>query len=372
MEKAKLSARIDAFDGLRAMAIVAVLIAHVDATKLPGGQLGVDLFFALSGYLITSLLLKEHDRFGGVSLKDFYIRRFLRLAPALLVFATVVTGLALARHDQHVWGEFFATVTYTMNVAMAFEWFGRGTNMGHTWSLAVEEQFYLLWPLVLVFLLARARERLLGVTLTLVVMGLLSTYALQLKGVDTWMIYSLPTTRVAPLLVGAAGAIAYWRGLPAWLARLVASPWVAVTALAAMCAWLLHDTWRDPWTWRGGVAGFAALTTLLIFHFSEAPQSFVSRLFSLPPAVWLGRRSYAFYLWHGPVLWMLAWPITQSQWGQLTITFLVTAIVAEMSWRLVEAPALKLKTRFERVPPLKAEPLETAPAGLGRPAPEVG
>ena len=358
MEKTKVSARVAAFDGLRAIAITAVLITHVDPDSLPGGQLGVDLFFALSGYLITSLLLKEYDHFGRVSLKDFYIRRFLRLAPALMVFAVVVTGFALARNERHAWGEFFAVITYTMNFVAAFKLLGDSLSMGHTWSLAVEEQFYLLWPLLVIFLLGRARGWLMGATLALVVMGLLSTFALQVMGVDTWMIYFLPTTRVAPLLVGAAGAIAHWRGLPAWSARVVASPWIAVTALALITAWFFRNTWADVWTWRAGVAGFAALAVLLIVHAIEAPRSLVTRILSLPPVTWLGRRSYAFYLWHGPVLWMLARP-NQSPWLHFVITFAVTAAIAELSWRLVEAPALRLKTRFERAGlPATAEPSE--------------
>lgn len=347
MEKTKVSARVAAFDGLRAIAIIAVLVTHVVPDSLPGGQLGVDLFFALSGYLITSLLLKEYDHFGRVSLKDFYIRRMLRLAPALVVYAVVVTGFALARDERNAWGEFFAVITYTMNFVAAFKLLGDSLSMGHTWSLAVEEQFYLLWPLLMIFLLGRARGWLLGATLGLVAIGLLTTFALQVMGVDTWMIYFLPTTRVAPLLVGAAGAIAHWRGLPAWCARLVASPWIAVTALALITAWFFHNTWGDVWTWRAGLAGFAALTVLLIVHAIEAPRSIVTRILSLPPVAWLGRRSYAFYLWHAPVLWMLA-SSAKSPWMQIMIAFAATAAIAELSWRLVEAPALKLKTRFER------------------------
>ena len=372
MEKTKVSARVAAFDGLRAIAITAVLITHVVPDNLPGGQLGVDLFFALSGYLITSLLLKEYDHFGRVSLKDFYIRRILRLAPALMVFAVVVTGFALVRHEPHAWGEFFAVITYTMNFVAAFKLLGDSLSMGHTWSLAVEEQFYLLWPLLMIFLLGRARGWLLGATLGLVAIGLLTTFALQVMGVDTWMIYFLPTTRVAPLLVGAAGAIAHWRGLPAWCARLVASPWIAVTALALITAWFFHNTWGDVWTWRAGLAGFAALTVLLIVHAIEAPGSIVTRILSLPPVAWLGRRSYAFYLWHAPVLWMLA-SSAESPWMQIMITFAATAAIAELSWRLVEAPALKLKTRFERAGlPLRAEPSAPHAGALGWRSAEQG
>ena len=209
-------------------------------------------------------------------------------------------------------------------------------------------------------------------TLALAAMGLLSTFALQVMGVDTWMIYFLPTTRVAPLLVGAAGAIAHWRGLPAWSARLVASPWIAAAALALITAWFFRNAWADAWTWRAGVAGFAALTVLLIVHAIEAPRSIVTRILSLPPATWLGRRSYAFYLWHAPVLWTLVWP-TENSWMQFMITFAVTAAMAELSWRLVEAPALKLKTRFERAGlPLRAEPSAPHAGALGWRSAEQG
>lgn len=346
-DKVKLSRRIEGLDGLRAIAVLGVIVTHVNDAWLPGGQLGVDLFFALSGYLITHLLLEEHRRFGAVSLRAFYLRRFLRLTPALVVFALITTALSLWLGDPHAWGALAATLTYTMNFAMAFEVFGRGSYLGHAWSLAVEEQFYLLWPLLLTIVLARRPTVLLPLTLMLIALGLALTFAFQKMGMDIWRLYFLPTTRIAPLLVGATGAIVHQRGLPAWPARMATQPVLAAGALALMGAWMFHNTWMDRWTWRAGLAVFASLAVFVIVHVTEAPRSPVARALSAPPLVWIGRRSYGIYLWHSPVLWMLAVRVSDL-WIQLAITLVVTAAVAEMSWRWIERPALRWKARFER------------------------
>lgn len=353
--QAKLTSRLAALDGLRAIAVSGVIITHVNPERLPGGQLGVDLFFTLSGYLITGILLSEHRRFGSISLKSFYIRRFLRLAPALLVFAAAATAVSLYQSDRTAWAQLLAALTYTMNFVVALGAFSEGSYVGHTWSLAVEEQFYLVWPLALTVILMRRPNWLLPITTGAVAAGLLITLAFQRGGMDIRTIYFLPTTRIAPLLVGALGAMVHHYGAPAWRVRVTSQPLLALGALLAMGAWMFHNTWSDPWTWRAGLAVFAALTVLVILHVSETPDSPVTKALSSRPVVWIGQRSYGIYLWHPVGLWVLAARFP-SQWMQLGVTVAASFALAELSWRFVEKPALRYKERFARVTSIEPPP----------------
>ena len=159
--------RIPALDGIRAVAVIAVLLFHAGVSWMPGGSFGVDVFFVLSGFLITALLVGERDRSGTIRLGSFYLRRARRLVPALvlvLLFVCVTWGLLLTTKTPTLRGDALATVTYVANWHFAFSGqgyfasFAAPSPLLHTWSLAVEEQFYLLWPLVVTFLLARGRS----------------------------------------------------------------------------------------------------------------------------------------------------------------------------------------------------------------------
>jgi peptidoglycan/LPS O-acetylase OafA/YrhL len=145
--------RIDSLDGLRALAVLLVFVGHVDQRGLPGGYVGVEVFFVISGYLITALLLHEQRRTGAISLRHFYVRRMLRLWPALLLFVVVVAPISALDHIGEPAADGTAALLYLTDFwANASEHF---SLLLHTWSLAVEEQFYLVWPAVLVFALKR-------------------------------------------------------------------------------------------------------------------------------------------------------------------------------------------------------------------------
>ncbi len=324
-----------------------MIVAHTTAGLLPGGQLGVDVFFALSGFLITSILLREHSRFGTISLKAFYARRFLRLTPALLVFLVGATAVALVYDDPHAWIDLLVSATYTSNFYFAFNPL-RGSFTAHSWSLATEEQFYLLWPITLVMLLRWRRNTMIWMVAGAIAAFIALTAVLQAAGAPTLMLYEIPTTRAPELLVGALGAIGWHYGLPSGLARGLRSTAVGGLALAAVVAWMFHDTWADPWSFRGGFVVVASLTVVIVLHVIQRPDGVINALLSLPPAVWIGRRSYGMYLWHIPVMVVVAEVVPGGK-AHLVVTFAATALVANLSWHLVERPALRRKTRFERV-----------------------
>jgi peptidoglycan/LPS O-acetylase OafA/YrhL len=341
------SGRIDALDGLRALAISAVILTHVLPNRLPGGQVGVDVFFGLSGYLITGLLLREYDRFGRISLRSFYTRRTLRLVPALWVMVIGATIMAVSLHDPHAWGDAAAALTYTSNFLFATI-APRGSYTGHTWSLSIEEQFYLLWPALLIALLAWRPSRLFAATATIGI-GLLALNAiLQAVGVSDTTLYYVPTTRLPELLAGALGAILMRRGLPRPIARLTSLTAVGLLALAAIVRWMFHDTWDDPWSYRGGFTAVALLTVVVVLHVEQRPGSIVTRLLSLRPVTLVGRRSYAAYLWSIPAL-IGARELVSDRREVLAVTVAFTAVAATLSWHLVEAPFLRYKRRYERV-----------------------
>jgi peptidoglycan/LPS O-acetylase OafA/YrhL len=341
------SGRVAGLDGLRALAITGVILTHVLPNRVPGGQIGVDVFFALSGYLITSLLLRESERFGAIRLRDFYARRFLRLMPAYVVFLVGATALSLHYQAPHTWSDLVAAATYTADFHFAFT-APRGSYTGHSWSLSVEEQFYLLWPLTLTALLRARRVRLRTAVITLAVGFLALSAVLQLAGVSDATLFFLPTTRAPELLAGVLGAVLVQEGLPRGLERATVSTLVAAGALILVVAWMRHDTWDDPWSYRGGFTVVAILTVVVILHVEQRPDSLVSRALGWWPVALVGRRSYAAYLWHIPALIIADYTVTDRR-ELLALTVGLTAVATTLSWYLVEAPCLRLKSRFERV-----------------------
>jgi peptidoglycan/LPS O-acetylase OafA/YrhL len=342
------SGRVSALDGLRALAIAAVILGHTLPNLAPGGQIGVDVFFALSGYLITSLLLREYDQLGTISLRSFYARRALRLVPAFVVFLVGATLLALYWHNEYVWADVAAAATYTTDFPFAATP-PRGALTGHTWSLSVEEQFYLMWALLLIGLLAWLARRWLpfavgALTVTLLVL----TAGLQAAGVHFSTLYYLPTTRLPELLIGALAAALVRTGLRRPVCLVGASVPVAVLCLGTIIVWMHHDTWSDPWSYRGGFAVVALLATVLILHAELRPRSALTRLLAFAPFTLIGRRSTPPTLWYIPALG-IAKNCATGRLGVFGITVGLTAVAATISWYAVELPFLKRKRRFERV-----------------------
>ncbi|GAC1366597.1 MAG: hypothetical protein NVSMB32_11080 [Actinomycetota bacterium] len=348
-------------DGVRAAAILAVLAAH----SIPhgsGGLIGVDIFFVLSGFLITRILLAERAKGGRIDFRNFYIRRALRLAPALVLLLVMVAVLPDVFHPSvdgvmvtRGWS-MLTVAGYVSNWVLPITGHGLFGYLDHTWSLAIEEQFYLLWPLTLIVLLRikqGMRWILPGFIVGIVVvrLGLSLHMRSALGDPNPFHLHSaLADSGVVQADALLIGAVLAWISasrdrLLAWTAR-PAVGWGACLGLGAIALALGIPARTNiyPLHW-GGFTVVAVLTAALIAHFLSGAKGTLTRLFSWPPAVALGRVSYGVYLFHRPIF---AW-VQHQAWGrptQLMIEYIATAMVVTLSWYLVEQPFLLLKRRF--------------------------
>ena len=347
-----------ALDGLRGVGLLGVLLFHADGL-LPGGYLGVDLFFVLSGYLITSLLLAEHRDTGRIDLYGFWIRRCRRLFPALLALMPAVAayGWFFARPEElhTLRSQALASLGYVANWHAIFDhrsyWqlFSAPSPLEHTWSLSIEEQFYVVWPLLVVLVLRRYNARvvlLLSLVLTLLSMGAM---VLLFSAGDTTRAYLGTDTRMSGILAGAALAAVAAPGsvLPAALTRwLDALGAVAVLGLAV--AWCKLDG-TSSFLYHGGFWLTELGVLVLIGCALLDRKSVVARALSLRPLAWLGTISYGVYLWHWPVNVLLTAERTLLHGTPLQLLRLALSIgVAIVSYRFIEQPIRKRGVPFGR------------------------
>jgi peptidoglycan/LPS O-acetylase OafA/YrhL len=355
---------IRGLDGLRAISVLAVLVYHhyvVGGTSpgwLPGGFYGVEVFFVVSGYLITSLLLDERTRTGTVALKEFWFRRARRLLPALfLMIGTVILFSLLFLRDNAISelkSDVVAALTYTSNwwqiIANRsyFEQAGRPELLRHLWSLAIEEQFYLFWPLILGVAIKRlGRDRapwaMVGVALlSALAMALLYTWGVK----ETNLYYATPT-RLSGLLLGSALAF-FWtprrvRGTTGRHARMV------LDAGGVLGLYLLWWSFRgthdyDAIAFRGGFL-IVDIATLLVICAVVHPRSDMNRFLGLPVLVWVGLRSYGIYLWHFPIFAVTrtsdiesTFGFTPPGWLWFLLRLALTLGIAALSYKYVEIP----------------------------------
>lgn len=339
-----------ALDGIRGLAIILVAIHHLChivpglLIVISGGYLGVDLFFVLSGFLITSLLVEEHAATGGVSLSRFYIRRALRLLPAVaaaLVF-TVVVGLVLGFAAIGITPiRLVSVVGYFANWIRAYEpadvWF-----LSHFWSLAIEEQFYLIWPVLLIALFSIPRRAAILVVSFLAIGSAMLMAVLFLSGSTAQRIYTGSDTRAYQLLAGCLASMAlHWGYLPASLNE---KNRVALARASLLFLGLMFLRARDafPSMYLGGNVIITAAAVMLILHVT-VDRSRLTKAFEHPILVWFGKRSYGLYVWHLPIYLLIA----QLGYPILTPFALVLAIaIAELSYRFIELPFLRLKSRY--------------------------
>jgi peptidoglycan/LPS O-acetylase OafA/YrhL len=346
-------------DGLRALAWAAVFLGHAGLTWEPGvARVAMYLFFGLSGFLITALLADERARRGRVSLSRFFARRALRLAPGLLAFLAVWLLVVAALGDQPwmttvagtnggpqdrgdaLWGA-GAALVYGANWAGIYHGIAGWLPLGHLWSLSVEEQFYLLWAPLLALLLWWRRRRALLVALVVAAASVTEAVWVSHRGHGSWA-YMGTDCRVGAFLVGGAFALAWTSG------RLRALRHPAVGALLGPACLLALALSAAPLatstSLRTLAVGWTAATVagpLLVVTMVERSGGAMLRLFSHPVAVYLGRRSYALYLWHYV---FLTWFNDRGLLGTV-LALAATLAAAELSWQLVEAPALRLKDR---------------------------
>jgi peptidoglycan/LPS O-acetylase OafA/YrhL len=342
-------AHVPALDGVRAVAVLAVIAYHADLAWLPGGFLGVDVFFVVSGYLICALMVRERAATGSVSLRGFWARRARRLLPALYLMLVTVSLLCLVVAPDAVArlrGDLAASVLNLSNWWQIgagqsyFEEFGRPPLLRHLWSLAVEEQFYLGIPLVMSVLLGRVRSGTLALAALAGAAGsALLMAALWSPDADVTRVYFGTDTRLTGLFLGVALALA---SPPSGRARRRRGSgpdllgWACLACLAVMAATV---TEASESLYRGGFALVAVLSVGLVAGARGSTGSLAAVL-GHPVLRWVGTRSYAIYLWHWPVL-MLSRPgidIAQDGWPVRAAQLAAIACLAEISWHLVERP----------------------------------
>lgn len=382
---------VPALDGVRGIAVAAVFVFH--AGQLVGGYLGVDMFFVLSGYLITSLLLVEGEHSGRIDLVRFWGRRARRLVPALAVMLTGVAAYAafVAEPEElhRIRWDAVATMLYVANwrevFAHADYWalFTSPSPLDHTWSLAIEEQFYAIWPLVVVFagyvaLWAHRRRRgargdydrsRLAPTL-LVVIGVLLVVSLSLQAwflrAGQWnRVYYGTDTRASALLAGAVVAALYaWKGpVGRGMPRRVLE-WVGITAavfLAAAWIWMARDSILAR---HGGFAVCAVLAALVVTTVSDPDPGPMARVFAFRPFRGFGLISYGVYLFHWPIMvWLSPDRLGMAKLPAFVVQVTITTVLGYVSYRFIEQP-IRRGPRWSRGRVLVAPAASFAAVGL--------
>ena len=354
---------LPSIDSLRALAVLAVIIYHVDVNYLPGGFLGVDLFFVLSGYLISSLIIKEYRKTGSINLYNFYLRRARRLLPAVYFMITVGIILMVMfnevllkkSHLDAIFGYIYSSNWwYIFHKLDYFDTFGSQSPFKHLWSLAIEEQFYMIFPLL--FLLINSKKKgkdgtyKLSKSFLYIVLGLifvsLVIHILLFDINNISRIYFGTDTRAFSLLVGVVGAILY----PMDKLNTKITPQenlvysvVSLISIAALITIMIYTSEYNTWLYRGGFLLVAILGIIIIIS-SGKQHTVMAKLLSFKPVVFIGKISYSLYLWHFPIL-VLTTPV--SEIGNPNIFYVIlrvilTFIVAIISYVFVETPIRKL------------------------------
>ena len=346
---------VSGLDGLRTIAVAVVILYHLNVPGFVGGLLGVGVFFTLSGYLITANLMRSWDKNGNLGLSTFWLRRFRRLMPAVILTLVSVLILTVALRKQDLGSTFAEAVSsffYVNNWHVIFEKksyfdnFAGPSPLSHMWSLSVEEQFYLIWPLLLLALLVVLRKRLLAMAGTLVIAAIsfaLMWFLASPVG-DNTRVYEGTDTRAGGLLLGAALAI--------WLSSRKKSGKTVVpdlrfanlfglVGLGGIIALVLLVPQESQFLYRGGIALLSVSTLLVIFAVLHEKSSW-TRLLGATPLRWLGERSYGIYLWHMPVIAFMphSW-LEQYRLIASLITVVVSVLLAAASWSWVEDPIRK-------------------------------
>ena len=358
-----LTNRAPALDGLRTVAILIVILYHLHVPQFEGGFIGVTVFFVLSGFLITTLLLGEHRRTGRIRLGSFWTKRLLRLYPALVAF--VVVGLALWNWVGDYKGATFSpgeaafiALSYTGNLFRSF-WDTTQGVFGHTWSLSMEEQFYLVWPPVLVLLFAvRARRRwLLAGVGTVVVgasVGAWASYRTPHSGA-TPDVYFSPVLGLVPLATGCLLALLlddervrrWTSGVAGHLAT-----WIGLALLAGVQVWIGDDWAQHAWTF-GLLLPLTGVISAVLIGGLVSVRTPVSAALAWSPVSWFGRRvSYSAYLWHPLVIALLS-TFAIGAWGKVWLVG-AALLVAVAAAYAVEVPVEQARHRWREARRLRA------------------
>jgi len=333
-------ARLEGLDGLRGLAALAILLTHMRIVPL---WVSLNLFFCLSGFLITWLLLEEERKEERVSLRHFYVRRTLRLMPAyyvaLLVIAVLVPPSTGPLSADHLW----STALYYSNYFQAVHGATHG-SLSPYWSLAIEEQFYLLWPIC--FLVFR-RRRVLVLLVTIVAVWGQRAVVVWSEGNLEWAYHAMDC-RADHLLVGCLVAVWVHQGRALWLWRTICGgPWRLWMTLLSLTLLTLLPLWKGE-EWRQGAAFYAEpwLLGVLLLQVVAARADGRLRWLDSKALVWLGQRSYAFYLYHVFAMDLVSRVMPESRYLQALPVIALSAVLAQTSWLAIERPTLKLRQRW--------------------------
>lgn len=346
---------ITGLDGIRAIAVIMVLAYHLKLALFKSGFLGVTVFFVLSGYLITGILISEVEEEGTIDLKNFWLRRIRRLVPAVMSMAvviifvsTVVNRVIFTKGCKDFlasvlgfnnWWQIFNKVSY-------FESAGVPSPFTHCWSLAIEAQFYLIYPLILLGIYklvksrgeGRAKRGLLfaGVTLLLALISVILMIVLFDPQQDASRVYYGTDTRAFSLLFGALLAILWeYRMVPRRLSASVNMVLGSVSFAVLLVMTIAINGSSNFW-YRGGQF-FGTILTVLMVYAVSGRKTWLSRFLSNPVLKWIGDRSYSIYLWHYPIILLISKGIKASWWITL-IEIVLSVILAELSYRFIETP----------------------------------
>jgi peptidoglycan/LPS O-acetylase OafA/YrhL len=339
-------------DGLRGLAVTIVILAHAGFSYPHSGGVGVDIFFVLSGFLITSILSAEIRQTGSICFRDFYIRRALRLFPCLIVATSIFAGFVVLNQHFLPIKVLLITLTYTSNWARAI--FGTDMmSLNQTWSLAIEEQYYLLWPWVVMVLERKIKSALSkGQVLLMLALALALYRALMVGTYSSSRIYFALDTHMDGLVLGSAlsyllNSLRDPEGLPKSIAKWL-SYVAAPLSVAALLLTMYLLTWNSPWMGWIGFFLTACASAFIISDICDNPRSPLARILSFSPIVYIGRISYGIYLLH-----IVTYDIVdhffpgQFSYRMALLKIAASVIVAACSYHIIEKPFLNLKAVFQ-------------------------
>jgi peptidoglycan/LPS O-acetylase OafA/YrhL len=344
---------ITGLDGLRALALIAVIAYHLDISGIPGGFLGVDIFFVLSGFLVTDLIIARRKSEHRLDLANFWVRRFKRLLPAL-IFMLIILVAWVTLLDRSLLpslrGDVLATAVYGNNWWLIFHqvsYFERFSNpapLVHLWSLSVEGQFYIVWPLLLALGLRFTPKRIqmVGITWLLILASVLTMALMYQPGFDPSRVYYGTDTRVFALLIGASLAmlvpshtfVSNHNVRTRWIFEGIG--WLG---LATILYLFIHMNEFDDFVYHGGLV-IAAVAAAMVVASLLHPTTQISKLMSWKPLRWIGVRSYGIYLWHYPII-ELTKPAVNTDGYNWTLAIMqvsASVLLAAFSYKYIEEP----------------------------------
>lgn len=343
---------IEGLNGLRGVAVVMVIIAHLGGPFPLGGLIGVDIFFTLSGFLITAITLTEFKNTGNISLPKFYARRALRLFPAFFVFLLcliIFVSVFMPSRLEEVKTETLYSLGYAVNFSKAYGWYDIQW-LWHVWSLSLEEQFYLIWPMVFWLTLAffRPKDNGFRLILILVIFSIAWRIFLTWNGATTSRLYHGLDTRNDTILMGSALGVLYINGF-SFNARNFFDKWrihlILGASLILLGLFFLVDSGR-PEFYLYEIPIIGLCTCILVFEVSQSPKGKLSQVLAWKPLAWVGTLSYGIYLWHYTIFRLLS-NVNPSSWFILFVGVPLALGVASVSYYFLEKPLMGLRYRFK-------------------------